>query len=85
MRAARALGAVTRGARIATGATMAAMVACVGVIDERQSRSLLVFWFGAIFWRDNLETAEVLPRWTDWASRFGFRGDAKVLIFRRGF
>ena len=59
VRAARALGAVTRGARIATGATMAAMVACVGVIDERQSRSRLVFWFGAIFWRDNLETAEV--------------------------
>ena len=41
VRAARALGAVTRGARIATGATMAAMVACDGVFRVVKRSSLL--------------------------------------------
>ena len=48
VRAARALGAVTRGARVATGATMAAMVACVGVMMSAE-RDRVWFLVGGDF------------------------------------
>ena len=58
VRAARALGAVTRGARIATGATMAAMVACVGVFRVSDDHRFFSVWSWRFFGGTELEAAD---------------------------